>query len=260
MLRRVTAYEIVRQATSGRTKPVLMRCEADGDRSVEVFCKLSAGCDEGVLNLAREAVAACLAADLQLPVPAPLLVEIPPALTSIAPDVGMAERLGASSPVGFGSSRAENQFGAWTAGHRVTEAMLPQALGAFVFDAVIDNADRRLFNPNCLVAGDRIRLIDHELAFLSTANILNWQAPWRPDGLRWMNDHIFLSGLRGRSLDFGPLRELWCAIPEGRLQEYRNAIPPEWDAALASVDEALDRIRNARDNFDGIVSEMKRVL
>ena len=260
MLGRVIAYEIVRQAASGRTKPVLMRCEADGDRSIEVFCKLSAGCDEGVLNLAREVVAACLAADLQLPVPEPFLVELPPELASVAAGADMAARLRAGSPVGFGSSRAENQFSAWTAGHRVTEAMLPHALGAFVFDAVIDNADRRLSNPNCLVAGDRIRLIDHELAFLSTANILNWQAPWRPDGLQWMNDHIFLPGLRGRSLDFGPLRELWCAIPDWRFQEYRNAIPPEWDAALASVDEALERIRNARDNFDGIVSEMKRVL
>ena len=260
MLRRVTAYEIVRQAVSGRTMPVLMRCEADGDSSLEVFCKLSAGCDEGVINLAREVVAACLAADLQLPVPEPLLVQIPSELAAIAPDARVAERLRTSAPVGFGSSRVENQFTAWTTGHRVTEAMLSQALGTFVFDAVIDNVDRRTSNPNCLVAGDRIQLIDHELAFLSKANILDWKAPWHADGLRWMNDHIFFSRLRRRCLDFGPLRELWCAIPDMRLQEYRNAIPPEWDRALATVDEALDRVRSARDNFDGIIAETRRVL
>ena len=43
--------------------------------------------------------------------------------------------------------------------------MLPVALGTFVFDAVIENPDRRPGNPNCLIAGQDIRLIDHELAF-----------------------------------------------------------------------------------------------
>ena len=260
MLCRATAYEIVRQAISGRTKPVLMRCEASGDRSLEVFCKLSAGCEEGVLNLAREAVAACLAADLQLPVPVSFLVEVPPELASVATETGVAVRLATSSPVAFGSLRVENQFGAWTAGHRVTEAMLPHALGAFVFDAVIDNADRRPCNPNCLVAGDRIRLIDHELAFPSAANILNWKAPWRPDGLGWMNDHIFFRSFTRRCLDFSPLRKLWSALSDMRLEEYRKAIPAEWNEALAMVDEALDRIRNARDNIDGIISEARQVL
>ena len=153
MLRRATAYEIVRQAISGRTRPVLMRCEANGERRIEVFCKLSAGCDEGVINLAREAVAACLAADLRLPAPTPLLVEIPPELASVAAEADVAARLRSSSPVGFGSLRVNNQFGVWTTGHRVSDVMLPQALGAFVFDAVIDNADRKPSNPNCLVAG-----------------------------------------------------------------------------------------------------------
>ena len=61
MLGRVTAGEVIREAKSGRTKPVLMLCEADTDGAVEVFCKLSAGCFEGVTSLAREVVAACLA-------------------------------------------------------------------------------------------------------------------------------------------------------------------------------------------------------
>lgn len=260
MLRRAAAYEVVRQAMSGRTKPVVMRCEADGGRPPEMFCKLSAGCEEGVLNLAREAVAACLAADLRLPVPAPFLVEIPPELASVATEPDVAARLAASSSVAFGSLRAASQFSVWTAGHRVTEAMLPHALGAFVFDAVIDNVDRKLSNPNCLVAGDCIRLIDHELAFPSTATIVNWQAPWRPDGLGWMNGHIFFASLRRRSLDFGPLRKLWDALSDMRLREYRNAIPPEWSEALSAVDAAIDRVRSARDNIDGIISEARQVL
>ena len=37
MLGRVIAGEVIREAKSGRTKPVLMLCEADSDGAVEVF-------------------------------------------------------------------------------------------------------------------------------------------------------------------------------------------------------------------------------
>ena len=60
MLGRVTAVEVIREAKSGRTRPVLMLCETDTDGAVEAFCKLSAGCFEGVTSLAREVVAACM--------------------------------------------------------------------------------------------------------------------------------------------------------------------------------------------------------
>ena len=58
MLGLVTAVEVIREAKSGRTKPVLMLCETDTDGAIKVFCKLSAGCFEGVTSLAREVVAA----------------------------------------------------------------------------------------------------------------------------------------------------------------------------------------------------------
>ena len=54
---------------------------------------------------------------------------------------------------------------------------LEKSLRALVFDAVIDNADRKPSNPNCLVAGDRLHLIDDELAFPPTAGIPGWRPP-----------------------------------------------------------------------------------
>jgi len=253
MLGRVIAGQVIREAKSGRTKPVLMLCETDSDEAIEVFCKLSAGCFEGATSLAKEVVAACLAIDLNLPVPTPYLVEIPSALSSVVTDPDIAERLGASSPVGFGSAKVANQFSVWISGSRVTESMLPSALGTFVFDAVIDNADRKPSNPNCLVAGDRLHLIDHELAFPSTAGLPGWRPPWQAGALSWLDradGHLFCRDLKTRNLDFGPLRQRWSAISDDRLLEYRQAIPPEWDAAHP----------NARDNLDGVIAETRRVL
>ncbi len=128
-----------------------MLCGADTNSPVELFCKLSAGCEEGVTNLAREVVAASLAKDLGLPVPASYLVDIPPALSEVVADRNLASRLRESSSVGFGSAKVGNQFSVWSSGGRIAEAMLPVALSALVFDAVIENPDRRVSNPNCLV-------------------------------------------------------------------------------------------------------------
>jgi hypothetical protein len=43
--------------------------------------------------------------------------------------------------------------------------MLPVAAAIFVFDAIVQNADRRVDNANCLVKGNEIRIIDHEMTF-----------------------------------------------------------------------------------------------
>ena len=123
MLGRVTAVEVIREAKSGRTKPVLMLCETDTDGAIEVFCKLSAGCFEDVTSLAREVVAACLAIDLNLPVPTPYLVEVPSTLVSVVTDPDIAERLRTSSLIGFGSENVGTQFSVWASGSRVSESM-----------------------------------------------------------------------------------------------------------------------------------------
>ncbi len=263
MLARVTATEAMRQSETSLTKPVLMRCETSKGTSLEIHCKFSAGCHDGQKSLAREVVAACLAADLGLPVPDPYLVEVPTELASTVVDPDIAGLLQASSPVAFGSTDVGNQFHTWTSGNKVSDAMMPVALGTFVFDAVIDNRDRRIPNPNCLVAGDRVHLIDHELGFPPIAErAADWKPPWEPDSLRRLRngDHIFYRHLRKRPLDFSPLEAAWSKVTDRRLMEYREAIPSEWATALPAVAEALDQIRSVRDNFSGVIAEIRRVL
>lgn len=239
-----------------------MRCDVDADLPKELFCKLSEGCDQEVSSLAKEVVAACLALDLGLPVPVPYLVDIPTELVSVVNDAEIATRLEASSSVCFGSSKV-HQFGAWSLGSRVTKAMQPVALSALVFDAVIENPDRRPSNPNCLVSGDRIRLIDHELAFPSTAGLIGRLPPWQKGGLKWIDrpdGHIFCKHLKNRVLDYTSLPGIWSGVSDSRLEDYRSAIPSAWSEALPVVDDALDRIRMARDNIAGVIAEIRRVL
>lgn len=261
MIPRTVLTRIDRVAIQGRTGPILSACEVDGGDEVEVFVKLSAGCDQAVVNLTREVIAACLAADLGLPVPKPWLVEIPPEIIPVVADAQIADKLRRSCPVAFGSTRTPG-FSVWSSGQRLSDVMRPVASAILLFDAIIQNPDRRTENPNCLVQGNELRIIDHELAFAHQL-ILLWRAPWILGGMRDLETpgrHIFVQELKGAKIDFEPIKSRWTALSDARLQEYEGAIPKEWAAARVDMDAALKLITDARDNIDACIGELRRIL
>jgi hypothetical protein len=262
MLTRVTPIEFSRSTTSGRNKPALLVCQKPSGETVELIAKFSASCDEGAVNLAREVVAGCLAGDLGLPIPEPFLVEVSPEWSDSIPETGQRQRIKASAPVAFGSQHVGNQFSLWNRGTKLSVPMIPVAAATFVFDAIIQNPDRRPDNPNCLVRGDAIRIFDHELAFMQ-GMIIGWQPPWLCGSLKSLETpdfHIFRLPLRGVTIDFGPIRKAWVGLSDERIAEYEQAIPPEWSGVGAAVTGAAALIKGARDQIDACLQEIQRVL
>ena len=264
MVVRLTATQVIREATSGRTKPLIVSCHTPDGQTIEVFCKLSEGCGVGVLGLAMEVVAACVAILLELPVPNPCLVDLPPRLADLAQDQRIGRRIRASSKVAFGSTSLSGPLPLWHKGSKLARETIQVALGAFVFDAVVGNVDRRLENPNCFDSGRGIWLIDHELTF--PRNLIgNQQPPWELGGLQWLcgqDKHIFRNELRrhAQRLDFAQVSQLWANLSDKHLDRIRQAVPVEWNEALPAVDDALDRVRQARSNMNDVISEVRRVL
>lgn len=127
------------------------------DEHIEVFCKDSDGCEEGVLGLAREMVAACIADCLELPIPDPWLVELPAALPDALQDVSIEKTIRDSSSVAFGSPFLRRPFSEWPQGKRTSRSMLPVAIGAFVFDGVIRRSTQEQSN---LLGGGRGNQVD----------------------------------------------------------------------------------------------------
>lgn len=262
MLTRVTPIEFTRPTLGGRTKPAVIICETPDGSTVEVVAKFSAGCDEREVNLAREAIAACLAGDLGLPIPEPFLIDIPPTWADLVSDPDQRTKIKASSPVAFGSRLMTGQYSVWNPGTRILDAMVPTAAAIFVFDAIIQNIDRRSENPNCLVRGDEIRIFDHELAF-SHGLVIGWKPPWVVGGLSSLETpgrHIFRAGLSRRAIDFQPIRDAWSGLPDAQIRAYGEQLPTEWSGASGAVTKALTLIREARDNIDACLVEVKRVL
>jgi hypothetical protein len=262
MLETVTPVRFHVAVTSGRTKPARVECEKADGSLVEVVAKFAGGCDRGETALAMEVIAACLAADLALPIPKPYLLAIDPAWVGSIPDAAYRSIVARSGATAYGSTDVGSDYRAWTSHDRLTPQLVPVALAIFCFDAFINNSDRRDDNPNCLRKDDQLRIFDHELAFLYKG-ILFWREPWNVGALAPFTSpgrHIFYAKLKGQAFDMAPVRAAWAALSDDRLARYKGSVPAAWSSAGAAVDDAISLIQGARDHIDDALAEVRRVL
>lgn len=262
MIETVTAVQFDKLAGNGRTGPGFITCEDAAGEPVELVAKLSARCDLRETSLAMELVSACLAGDLGLPVPQPYLVQMDPDWIDTVSDASWAAAARQSSALAFGSKRVPPGYNSWVVGTVLMGGMVAAAAGVIIFDAIIDNPDRRESNSNCLQRGDDLRIIDHELC-LSPVPLLGWRPPWQLGALHHMETpgaHIFRTPLRRQVVDWQVVREAWQGLSDAHLADYLAVLPAEWASAGPAVGRAIEKIRNARDNIDGCISEVQRVL
>lgn len=261
MIERVAAIQFDKQASNGRTEPGFVVAESVVGTDIELIVKLSAKCDRGATSLAMELLCACLAGDLRLPIPQPYIVDLDADWMDSIADAGWANAARQSIPVAFGSRRVPAGFGQWVTGTHIAEPLMSTAAAVLLFDAIIDNPDRRQTNPNCLQRGDEIRIIDHELCFGPL--LIGWKPPWEVGALQHMatnGSHIFRDALRGKDLDWAPIMDTWKELSDDTISDYEAVVPVEWSTALPFVQEAAGKIRNARDNIVECANEVQRVL
>ncbi len=262
MLDLVTATRFDGRVKSGKTIPILLTCLRENGDEVEAVTKLSGRCERGVGNLVAEAIAALLAADLDLPVPEPFLVRLDPEFVAGLTDAEVRSNAQRSSPVGFGSKKLPPGFATWPPGKPIPRSLRSAALEIFAFDALIQNADRRPDNANCQCDGSSFAIFDHELAFL-TEGIIGWQPPWETGALEFFRHnggHLFFDQLRSGECHLDRLAGAWEAITDARLREYEAALPQEWGADGGVAKQALVYIGNVRDNIEPALAEIARVL
>jgi hypothetical protein len=226
------------------------------------MAKFSDGCDRKVTALVMEAIAAMLAADLDLPVPEPYLVTLEPEFIAVLPDADVAKRAHRSSPVAFGSKHLPPGYTSWPVGKTIPKDAIVTAAEIFAFDALIANDDRRPANPNCLFSSASLAIYDHEMAFF-TEGIIGWQPPWVIGSLASLKQtqrHLFSEQLCGKAVNFDRLAGAWLAITDERLAAYRAALPIAWNSANQHTDQALLYIGQVRDNIEAALQEVRRAL
>lgn len=261
MIRRVRAIEFQKPTINGRTAPAILVAEAADGSEVELVAKLPSKCMEGARSLAREVICACLANDLGLRVPEPFFVEMSPLWLASIHDRTWAGFAQAGPLVSFGSKHINGGYSAWQQPRAMSDSFIAEMAAALVFDCAIENSDRRPENPNCLQNGEKFYLFDHELCFPPI--LIGQPKPWMLGGLRDFEvpgRQIFADALRKRNVDWRPIVARWNGLSDAMIDDYGRDLPLEWLGAGGAVNDARAKIRQARDNIDGLVIELGRVL
>jgi hypothetical protein len=203
-----------------------------------------------------------LAADLDLPVPEPVVVAFDDDFIQTLPGAAGAvvDRMRRSIRLAFGSAKLPPGFTVLPVGKSIPPTIRQQAAEIFAFDCLIQNADRRPENPNLQFDGRSFAIYDHELAFM-TEGIIGWQPPWLAGSLHGTQSrHALFAALAGRQYDWSRLDGAWETLSRKRLAEYRAVLPPEWTANNTVADQALAYLAQVRDNVRPALAEVARVL
>jgi hypothetical protein len=157
VLREVTAVRYVTPLREGGSMPGLV--EGDDHR---LYALKWSGAAQGRKALVAEVLAGELGRGLGLPVPELVRIDLDPVLARSEPEQQIQEQMRASG----WASGGLNIGLAFASGALNFDPLcfeVPAALAARVlwFDALIGNVDRSWRNPNLLVAGGELLLIDH---------------------------------------------------------------------------------------------------
>ena len=264
MLDKVAAVRFDGEVESGKTCPCLLGCESENGDIIELVAKFSSKCERGVGALVAEAIGAMVAADLELPVPEPFLVELEPEFIAAVQteNSSAAELMADSSKIAFGSKKLPSGFTTLPQNQAISPKLQAQAAEILTFDLLIQNSDRRPDNPNCLSNGSNYAIFDHEFAFF-TEGVIGWLPPWEDGGLdNGPDHHVFYSGLRRSDPlpNLDRIKDAWTTISSERLDEYRAVLPVEWVENNGVADACIEYLTKLIENIDSAIAGVVRVL
>ncbi|MDQ0778742.1 hypothetical protein QF026_007208 [Streptomyces aurantiacus] len=215
MLKEVTATRYITPLREGGSLPGLV--EAD---DLGTYVMKFTGAGQGRKTLVAEVVCGELARRLGLRVPGLVAIGLDPVIGLGEPDQEVQELLKSSGGLNLGMDFLSRAIGFDSLAHRVS----PEEAGKVVwFDALVNNVDRSWRNPNMLVRGGDLWLIDHGATMIWHHNWPGAQASAaKPYDA---SDHAlapFGPDIRAAAEELGP------RVTEELLADVTAAIPEEW--------------------------------
>ncbi|MFG2651985.1 HipA family kinase [Streptomyces sp. NPDC048436] len=168
MLTEVTAVRYATPLREGGSLPGLVEA-ADAEGTYATYVMKFTGAGQGRKTLVAEVICARLARGLGLRVPGLVGIGLDPVLGLGEPDQQVQELLKSSGGLNLGMDYLSGALGFDSLAFDVD----PAEAGRVVwFDALINNVDRSWRNPNMLVVGGELWLIDHGASMI-------WHHNWR---------------------------------------------------------------------------------
>ncbi len=255
----LVAASYQRSFNSGRTTPRVFVCEDfDGNNVGEFVVKMRGSIETHEAGLLREILGNLFAYEVGIATAEPAIVRIDPELAAALTNQTVADVVANSLGLNYGSANLAGGYSTWPVGKIVPQSLKADAADIFVFDALIQNPDRRTGKPNLLWKDDHLVVIDHEMAFSFLLSIIPSTTPWLLDEQPYLRDHVFFSELLHEQVDLERIAGAIEAIGDDFWEEADSVIPNNWKGSeLARIRAHVESVQQHLDVF---MNEIRRIL
>ena len=133
--------------------------------------------------------------------------------------------------------------------------LVAQAALIYAFDALIQNADRKPTNHNCMFDGKNLVAMDFEMGFAFAREILPGAPAWEFSRAGITGRHLFQGTMFKECPQWGDFVGKVVRLNESRLAELCDGIPPTWRANEGKIFRHLLAVC---DNADKLELELTR--
>ncbi len=263
MLESWDAVRLERINAQGRTKPLIIECVGpDGATATSPrreFLVKALGLPEiRAQSLFCEITGNWLARACGVNTPSPALVNLSPAFVSSVNYVLAQDKLKLQTGIGVGCEYIAKGFTGFSPLMALRAEEVPQAALIYGFDALFQNPDRRVTNPNLGFLGEKLIAFDFESTFSFLLPILGAVAePWEVSRNGIGLSHILARKLRPHEVDWQPLINAVAACDTRQLAALADELPAHWRGYMPTVQAHLT---NLQSNLHRLAFELQRSL
>ncbi len=235
-LKQVIALEPTGTTQGGANKPLFITAfNQSGGKTEEFVLKYRGAERMDERTSARELIAAFLAMELNIAVPEPAIVHVHTPFLNLLTKHSEYSKIVKSKGINFGCQKILGTIDIFP-NQPLTNEHLKQATRIFVFDIVIQNADRNFQKPNMFFSNDQLYVIDHEIAFgfIDTLPWLRSPNPWifNEIDIQSFKKHFFYPQLCNNPLvDLDEALQPFEKLNLDFFEKLINFVPREWRTA-----------------------------
>lgn len=143
-------------------------------------------------------------------------------------------------------------------------AQLANAAEIFAFDVLIQNIDRTLESggkPNLMTDGEKLILLDHELAFSFAELLFNFnKTPWiiNEGDLTWIRKHILFKHINHQEVNYQEILNKFHIFDAHFWKQVDVLMPEEWKSDLIEkIKEHVNSIIQKKEIFSNSLNYLK---
>lgn len=206
----------------------------------------------------KELIAAFMAMELGIPVVEPAIVNLSAQFIDTTKGRNDINYATVSKSLGYNVGSKYIKGLNTLAGHQnLTPKQLELAHSIFAFDVLIQNADRTFEpggKPNMMTDGEKLVLLDHELAFsfIEQLSFVRNKTPWifNESDILWIKRHILFKHIEHQTIDYAQFSESLCNFDAQFWEQVDKLVPQEWKSEeMETIKSHVDSIIENRGLF-----------